>query len=158
MRVMADLSSVCRAAGQRLRWAALMLAPVLALATGCAPDPADAIAGRWVIDVDRWLADPAFTDAAPAVQTTVAALARSMAAATVYTFDDGHCTRTIAGRVERWACHFVREARGELVFAATAADGSAAYVRLRVHDGGMSLTLDGSTVPVRRGEPGGMGN
>lgn len=152
MCVMAALSSDCRARGQRLRWAAL----ALLLATGCGPGPVESVAGRFVVDVEAWLADPALDGASASARATLAGIAGPMVAATVFEIGDGRCTRAVAGRVERHACRFEREDRGVVVLRATRPDGTTHFVRARPSDSGfgMSLTWEGHTLPVRRADVG----
>lgn len=144
MSVMAALSSVCRVRGQRLRWAALAL-----LALGCGDAPMDAVAGRWAVDADAWLADPALAESAPAGRAAVAALGRAMVQETVFEIGDGRCARVVAGRVEAHGCRFERADRG-VVLRATRPDGAVHFVRARPGEAGMSLTWEGLTLPVRR--------
>lgn len=159
---MAALSSVCRARGQwsrrggRRRPAlpgfALGLALCLTLSgalLGCGPSPDEVVAGRWVIDVDAWLAElPAELPIAPAASAQ--AQARAMAAQTAFVFAPGRCQRIIAGRVDDHPCRFERDDRGTVVLRAQAPDGSVHFVRAHPRRGGLELTWQGERLPLRR--------
>ncbi|MEZ4436140.1 MAG: hypothetical protein R3F65_27395 [bacterium] len=129
-----------------MRWAAL----ALVAAAGCGPSPEEAVAGRWVVDVEVWLADPALAESAPAARAAVEALGRAMVAETVFEIGDGRCARVVAGRAEPQRCRFEREDRGVVVLRATRPDGTTHFVRARPGEGVMSLTWEGQTLPVRR--------
>lgn len=129
-----------------MRWAAL----ALIAAAGCGPGPEAAVAGRWVVDAEVWLADPALGESASAAHAAVGALGRAMVAETVFEIGDGRCARVVAGRAEAHRCRFEREDRGVVVLRATRPDGSTHFVRARPGEGVMSLTWEGHTLPVRR--------
>lgn len=135
-----------------MRWAAL----ALLTAAGCGPGPVERVAGRFVVDVEAWFADEALAGSSAAARATLAGIAGPMVAATVFEIGDGRCAREVAGRVEAHVCRFEREDRGAVVLRATRTDGTVHFVRARPASdgGGMSLTWEGYTLPVRRADAG----
>lgn len=127
---------------------------------GCGPSPDEVIAGRWVVDVDAWLAElpPEPGAALPAAPLASArAQARAMAAQTAFVFEPGHCRREIAGRVDDHPCRFERDDRGTIVLRADARDGATHFVRAQPRPGGIELTWQGHRLPLRRTVPGASG-
>lgn len=134
-----------------------MTAALGALLFACGDAPDEAIAGRWVVDVEAWLADPALGALPPAPAASVEGQVRAMGAQTVFVFEPGRCRRLIAGRASDHACRFERDDRGTVVLRAEAPDGARHFVRIRPREGGVDLVWRGDRLPLRRARAGGAG-
>ncbi len=122
---------------------------VFALA-GCGPDPEAQIAGRWAVDTERWLADERLAELPSTTRATLGSLAGGLVADLHFSFGDGQCRRTVAGRTLSLPCRVHTAERGTVVLRATAADGVVEWLRITPAGPAPRLEWGGRTLPIRR--------
>lgn len=123
---------------------------LVAFSWGCGPDAESRITGTWVVDVDRWLADPSLIGIPANTEAALVDVAGGLVTGVEFAFEPGRCTRRIAGRSATFECRVHDVEQETVVLRLTLEDDAVEWVRMTPEPAGARVTWGGRTMPVRR--------